>query len=394
MFSSIPYSSHSTPSASAIKSNATPPPKSKPKIAVLQLSPPPNVFTDAIVRKLETNGFSKQQIIRVAYSRYDIQSGTLDGVTLKAWLKKENICGYVGGGNKYDIPPEVYGGKEEGNIAHPPIGDKRFEFEGAWFDALSQSRIPSLLICGSLQRFAIACGYTMNQNLPKKTTTRHNPLGACSTATTCLSGDLLLKKVAEHQHPVATARGSLIRHLQGPSWQLSSFHTHSVSTERNPVYQERFGRAPINLPLYVTGVENEGGHIVNEVFEAPLHRQFVLGIQGHPEAMPHENVFHAFSCAVKQYEKEKSEKHKIHNSFAISDVSLRVKGFETHIARLEAGRSVSETKPSNRTWIKHIERHRHQTLRRLCETTSTMPSVATNSSSPSAKTIASRVYLP
>jgi len=363
MFTSSTCSSRSTSSISSIRSNATPPSKAKPKIAVLQLSMPTNIFTDAIVNKLKQNGFSEHQIIRIDYSRYDTQSGTMDGLTLKAWLKKENICGYVGGGNKYDIPPAVYGGKEEGNIAHPPIGDKRFEFEGAWFDALSQTRVPALLICGSLQRFAIACGYTMHQNLPEKTTTQHNPLGACSTANTHLCVESLLQKVASHQHPVATVKGSLIHHLEGPSWQLSSFHTHSVSTERNPIYHQIFGRAPINLPLHVTGIEDEGGHTVNEVFEAPLHRQFVLGIQGHPEAMPRENVFRAFSCAAKQYAKEKSEKHKTHNSFAMSEVSRRVPGFETHIARLEAGRSVSETKPKHMSWITHVETHRHRTLR-------------------------------
>lgn len=335
------------------------------KIGVLKWSKDPNIFAQAIANKLTEKGIPTDAIVWMDYTLFNPVNNTFAGMPLKAWLKRNHICGYVGGGNKYDIPPAVYGKHIEKNLSLPPAEDLRFIFEGHLFECLYEKAIPALLICGSMQRFAIACGYTMVQNLPEKTQTPHNPLGACSTANTALSPEDLFDKVKENTHPVITKPGSIIHALEGPEWHLSSFHSHSVSTQRNPIYQEVFQKPPIPLKLSVTAIESAGDETVNEVFEASLHQQFVFGIQGHPEVMESEKTFDTFISAACLY--RRSQWRHGGNRFNLSADTHQISGIKEHVARMEAARISSNQKtkvPLKKTnsWEAQIAEHRKQIL--------------------------------
>lgn len=288
--------------------------KKAPCIAILETTTN-NPFLNAISEKLLDYGIPHNRILRISpnqYSaetqRYTLPSGKT--CSLRGLITQYRICGYVGPGNKFDIPP-VWTGQiptQPDEITLPPTTCQRFNFEATWFKTLVSAGIPILTICGSTQHLAYLSGYNMHYNIHHVSDTKHNPRHPLSTASVPMSPEqifTLLQSDTSHHNIVMTDTNCLSYRLTGGHISLPSFHNHAVSTHKTQATtwgEHNYYLEPVAYDIVPTPTQTAIVEILENKTQCPV----ILALQGHPEATEKEPFFAGFVSAAHLYSFELS----------------------------------------------------------------------------------------
>jgi putative glutamine amidotransferase len=160
-----------------------------------------------------------------------------------------------------DVDPERYGAQR--NPATGPPRADRDTWELALAREAIEHDVPVLAICRGMQVLNVALGGSLRQHLPDQ-----------------VGSDLHCPTVGVHgRHEVVAAPGSALAKIIGERADVATYHHQSV---------DRLG-----ADLVATGWAEDG---VVEAVELP-GREWVLGVQWHPEAFAGGPLFEAFVAA-------------------------------------------------------------------------------------------------
>lgn len=164
-----------------------------------------------------------------------------------------------------DVEPGRYGAARD--VATGPARPERDEWELALVRAAIARDLPVLAVCRGMQVLNVALGGGLLQHLPDE-----------------VGSDLHCPTVGVHgRHRVALAAGSTLHAVLGAEAEVATYHHQGV------------GR--LGAGLVATGWADDG---VVEGIELD-HRQWVVGVQWHPEAYAGEPIFAAFAAACLAY---------------------------------------------------------------------------------------------
>ena len=157
-----------------------------------------------------------------------------------------------------DVDPAQYGAERDPHTGAPRTD--RDEWELALVHAALARDLPLLAVCRGMQVLNVALGGDIVQHLPDTT-----------------GGDLHCPFVGQHgRHEVDLAPQSLLAGIAGARTEIATYHHQAV------------GR--LGADLVATGWAHDG---VVEAIELPT-RDWVVGVQWHPEAHAGESLFDAF----------------------------------------------------------------------------------------------------
>lgn len=180
------------------------------------------------------------------------------------------VHGIVLPGNKYDVPPHLYGQQAHAETFLDP-DSVRTNFETALISQAYRRAIPLLAICGGAQLLNVVFGGTLTQHLPEQSDRSVNHRQAAGTY---------------HQaaHSINVTEGTLLNEIAGANEAyVNSDHHQAIQT---------LGRG-FKLNARATDGTIEG-------IEHSAH-PFLLGVQWHPEykvSAADERIFNGFVSAA------------------------------------------------------------------------------------------------
>jgi gamma-glutamyl-gamma-aminobutyrate hydrolase PuuD len=164
-----------------------------------------------------------------------------------------------------DVDPDRYGA--ERHLATGAPRPDRDAWELALARAALEHRLPVLAVCRGMQVLNVALGGTLRQHLPDE-----------------VGSDLHCPVVGEHgRHDVTTAPGSTAAAMFGERVLVATYHHQSVDV--------------LGADLVATGWAQDG---VVEAMELP-GRNWVVGVQWHPEVFAGAALFEAFVAAARSF---------------------------------------------------------------------------------------------